>query len=217
MTEQSLQLTFQGITFEFCWIPPGSFWMGARGSWSAEEPLPREDLPRILAWADSRHAGAVARGDGRCDGGEHGRLLARVVEPGRRQSLPDDILDPSYYKGADRPVEQVRWWDAVVYCERLRELGVLGDEVQGWRFRLPTEAEWEYACRAGTETDYFLGDGEGALSRAGWYDGNSGGETHPVGRRQRTTGVSTTCMGTSGSGAGMLGMTRRQGAHDYPS
>src|SRR5262249_15589506 len=76
------------------------------------------------------------------------------------------------------PVEGVSWDDCVELC---RKLGGL----TGRRFRLPTEAEWEYACRAGTTTAYHTGDGLDALKRAGWcsYDGTwgSAGETKPVG------------------------------------
>jgi uncharacterized protein (TIGR02996 family) len=65
--------------------------------------------------------------------------------------------NPSKFQGDDRPVEQVSWDDCVALCERLGE-----------EFRLPTEAQWEYACRAGTTTAYYTGDGVEALKRAGW-------------------------------------------------
>jgi formylglycine-generating enzyme required for sulfatase activity len=59
--------------------------------------------------------------------------------------------DPSHFKGADRPVEQVSWRDAVEFCDRLSR--------QTKRdYRLPTEAEWEYACRAGTTTPFHVGE-----------------------------------------------------------
>jgi formylglycine-generating enzyme required for sulfatase activity len=59
--------------------------------------------------------------------------------------------DPSYFKGDNRPVEQVSWYDAVEFCARLSKL-------TGREYRLPSEAEWEYACRAGTSTAFYFGE-----------------------------------------------------------
>ncbi len=70
-------------------------------------------------------------------------------------SLPkverDLITEPSYFKGKDRPVETVNWYDAVEFCQRLSKL-------TGRDYRLPSEAEWEYACRAGTNTPFYFGE-----------------------------------------------------------
>ena len=84
---------------------------------------------------------------------------------------------PSYFHGDDLPVEEVSWDDAVAFCNRLSQMDKR-------RYRLPTEAEWEYACRAGTTTAYYTGDTETALGEAGWYHGNSGNTSHPVGQKQ---------------------------------
>ncbi len=81
---------------------------------------------------------------------------------------------PSYFKGDDRPVEQVSWDDAVEFCGRL-------SQKEGRRYGLPTEAEWEYACRAGTTGPYA---GSWNLDEMGWFFSNSGGETHPVGQKK---------------------------------
>jgi formylglycine-generating enzyme required for sulfatase activity len=81
--------------------------------------------------------------------------------------------NPSENKGAENPVEQVSWDDAQ---EFIRKLNALND---GFEYRLPTEAEWEYACRAGTSGD-FAGD----LEALGWYESNSRGSTHPVGQKK---------------------------------
>ncbi len=85
-----------------------------------------------------------------------------------------------------RPVERVTWNEAEEYCAWLNDRSqvtwppVLNEFVAG----LPTEAQWEYACRAGTETEFYTGDGESALAAAGWYDGNSQFQTHPVGCKE---------------------------------
>ena len=85
--------------------------------------------------------------------------------------------NPSCFKGPNRPVEEVSWEDAQAFCEKL-------SAKLNRKFRLPSEAEWEYACRAGTTTRYYSGDGLDDLARAGWFEGNSGGETHPVGEKE---------------------------------
>jgi len=87
---------------------------------------------------------------------------------------------PSHFKGKDNPVEQVSWDDAQAFCKRLTEQ-------TKQTVRLPTEAEWEYACRAGTTTAYHSGDSEADLARVAWYDGNSKSTTHPVGQREANT------------------------------
>jgi formylglycine-generating enzyme required for sulfatase activity len=91
--------------------------------------------------------------------------------------------DPSYFKGSDDlPVEQVSWNEAVAFCDKLneRESGSL----DGWIYRLPTEAEWEYACRAGSTARYSFGNDAASLGEFAWYSSNSGYKTHPVGQKR---------------------------------
>ena len=82
---------------------------------------------------------------------------------------------PSYFKGSDRPVESVSWDDVQKFIAKL-------SAITGQEFRLPTEAEWEYACRAGIEARYYFGDDEDRLDEYAWYSGNSDSRTHPVGQ-----------------------------------
>ncbi|MFM8771882.1 MAG: bifunctional serine/threonine-protein kinase/formylglycine-generating enzyme family protein, partial [Candidatus Kapaibacterium sp.] len=89
---------------------------------------------------------------------------------------------PSNWKDDDRPVEQVSWDDAVEFCKKLSELPE--ERRAGRVYRLPTEAEWEYACRAGSTTQYSFGDDESQLGEHGWFEDNSGGQTHPVGQKR---------------------------------
>jgi sulfatase modifying factor 1 len=101
--------------------------------------------------------------------------------------------NPSRWKGEKNPVEQVRWSDAVRYCNKRSELEGLEPcyDLTTWvcrfeasGYRLPTEAEWEYACRAGTTTRYFFGDNATKLGTYAWFDKNAGGRPRPVGQKQ---------------------------------
>ena len=86
--------------------------------------------------------------------------------------------NPSQFTGdCNRPVEEVSWEDVQEFIRRLSatEGGAI--------YRLPTEAEWEYAARAGSQTAYSFGDDPYQLAEYGWCDDNSGGMTHPVGQR----------------------------------
>ncbi|MEN9847762.1 MAG: hypothetical protein RL368_502 [Pseudomonadota bacterium] len=85
--------------------------------------------------------------------------------------------NPSYFKGDDLPVMNVNWEDCQAFCKKLSAL-------TGKVFRLPSEAEWEYAVRAGSTTRWSFGDEESQLGDYGWFCGNSGLKTHPVGEKK---------------------------------
>ena len=91
--------------------------------------------------------------------------------------------DPSFFKGDSRPVEKVTWYNAVAFCDRIAQR--LGRD-----YRLPSEAEWEYACRAGTRTPFHFG--ESISTDLANYDGNSNYGRGPKGKyRGKTTEVET--------------------------
>ncbi|MBY0228383.1 MAG: SUMF1/EgtB/PvdO family nonheme iron enzyme [Gemmataceae bacterium] len=145
----SLEIRLNRTTLlEAMLVPPGEFRMGS----------------------DAR---PWARGD---EGPAHVVRMTRPYWIGRfpvtqRQWRALTRASPSQHACPDCPVERTNWQDCAAFCERL-------SEHSGRRVRLPTEAEWEYACRAGTSTEYHTGDGEGAMRLAGCCESEA---TRPVG------------------------------------
>jgi formylglycine-generating enzyme required for sulfatase activity len=143
------------IGMELVWCPPGTFWMGS----------PEDEESR--------------RGDETL----HQVMLTRGFWIGRKpvtQGQWEKVMgyNPSFFKksGSDAPVEQLTWHEAQEFC---RALG----QHDGREYRLPTEAEWEYACRAGSTGAWCFGDDEEKLGDYAWHEENSNDRTHPVGQK----------------------------------
>jgi len=159
----------QGITMVS--IPPGGFQMGAD---TADRDIPEHSSPPHIVILDSFRISAV----------EITQSVYRSVTG----------TNPSIFKGMDdRPVENVTWYDAASFCNKLSELAGLDPcyhqsnrecDLARNGFRLPAEAEWEYACYAGSSTRFYTGDSRSDLERAGWYINNSGGSPRPVGLKE---------------------------------
>lgn len=110
-----------------------------------------------------------------------GYWLGRTeVTQAQWESIMDNIPRPSQFRGAHRPAERLSWVSAMEFCKKVDERERAAGRVPaGYEYTLPTEAQWEYACRAGT-TDNFAGE----IEALAWYRINSGQQTHPVGQKQ---------------------------------
>ncbi len=180
-----------GITMDFQVIPPVSvqeaaheadqplsFLMGSRGYGSDEQPRHRVIIPRpfyLGTFPVTQAQFAVWTGSA-----DYAEWFAGAHE---RQEVDKSTPHQNSFSGSPLlPAENLSWYEAKAFLRWLNRSGKLP---AGLEARLPCEAEWEYACRAGTETEYWSGDGEAALREVGWYDGNSASRTHPVGEKGR--------------------------------
>ena len=165
-TNSKPQIIKTGSGIEMVKIAGGYFEMGSKAGTSDESPVHKVWVSPF--WMDRYEV---------------------VQEQFKKFQLPD----PSHFKNPRHPLEHMNWTDAGIYCnERSRAEGleVCYDEetwdcnFQANGYRLPTEAEWEYACRAGTDAKYVFGNDARKLKDYAWFAGNSSGRTHPVGEKQ---------------------------------
>ena len=153
----------KGVKLEMVWVPAGEFDMGTTGDGDDAKPV---------------HHVTITKG-----------FWMAKTEVTQEQYEAVTGRNPAGYKGAKNPVENVSWMDAVAFTVQLNGMGLLP---AGTACRLPTEAEWEYACRAGTTTRFYSGSSESDLARIGWYGasrvllygGNAGKKPHPVGEKE---------------------------------
>jgi formylglycine-generating enzyme required for sulfatase activity len=140
---------------EFVLIPAGTFQMGSNDSDAYNDEKPVHTVRLTQAFYLGKHE----------------------VTQGQWQAVMGN--NPSKFTGdPNRPVENVSWDDVQEFIRRLHS------REGGMTYRLPTEAEWEYAARAGTTTRWSFGDNVSQLGRYAWHEGNAGMQTHPVGQRQ---------------------------------
>ena len=158
--EEPERLAEQGnsIGMKFTLIPAGEFEMGS----------PPDEMDRYSDEGPVHHVTI-----------ENAFYMGRyeVTQKQWREIMGDN---PSYFTGENLPVEEVSWDDVQEFIKKLNEKE--GTD----RYRLPSEAEWEYACRAGTTTRYSFGDSKSKLDDYAWYrwSKNSGSKTHPVGQKK---------------------------------
>jgi formylglycine-generating enzyme required for sulfatase activity len=147
-----------GVRMELVLISAGEFMMGSPDS--------------------ERHAGSDEKP-------EHRVRITKPFYLGKYQLTQEEWQrvmsgNPSFFKGPRNPVEGVNWDRCQAFLGRLNQQYARA----GGTFRLPTEGEWEYACRAGSSTRWCFGDQEGSLEDYAWCVTNSGSSTHPVGQKR---------------------------------
>jgi len=164
-SRRALENEGEEVTMEFVRIPAGSFQMGS----------PDSEKDRILFDSPVREVRITKpfyMGKYEVTQDQWEAVMGTTV---RRQRDKADSPWRLKGEGPEHPMYYVSWDEAVEFCKRL-----------GKEFRLPTEAEWEYACRAGSQTRFYYGDDPNyaELSKYEWYWDNSDGQTHPVGQKK---------------------------------
>ena len=156
------------VNLDMVWIQPGTFIMGS----------PEDELGRLNR--ETQHEVTLTKGYW---------LGKYEITQAQYEAVME--TNPSYCKGTDLPVEWINWNEALEFCKKLTEQEkTAGRLPEGYEYTLPTEAQWEYACRAGTTTA--LNDGKNLsdvkespeVDEVGWYKYNSDEKTHSVGQKK---------------------------------
>ena len=164
--------TVASISMEMIFCPPGTFTMGSPTSESGREG---DETQHQVTLTNGFYLGKY----------EVTQAQYQTVMNGNSAGLN---ADPSKFKGSNRPVERVSWNDAQIFLTRLNEMEqTAGRLPNGWKYVLPTEAQWEYACRAGTTTAYSWGnDINSSRANYNWDGGSTSGndfkQTRDVGQ-----------------------------------
>lgn len=153
-TIEAETITVNGVSFKMIAVEGGTFQMGAT---SEQQDAYDDEKPVHSVTLSSYHIGET----------EVTQALWKAVMGG----------NPSYFKGDNLPVEQVSWDDCQIFIRLINRL-------TGRNFRLPTEAEWEYAARGGNKSRGTQYSGSSTIGDVAWYDANSGSKTHPVATKQ---------------------------------
>ena len=167
---------------EMVYLPSGTFKMGDLQGKGLEHERPVHEVT-LDAFAIGRYPVTVAEFRKFVDATgyktEAEQQGGAFVDDGKEwgQKADANWRHPYFSQGDDQPVVCISWNDAVEYCKWL-------SEQTGERYSLPTEAEWEYACRASSETEYCFGNDEQRLGDYAWYSKNSENKTHPVGQKR---------------------------------